>query len=132
MLKGIDESKIKVHENGSNIEKFKPQPKNMELLNGLGINGQIVVGYIGTHGMAHNLEFIVKSIANIQNKQLTFLFIGDGATKEDIVAHAQKLNLGNIIFHPPVSKDEIKDYLSLIDIALVPLIRADTFKTQCF
>ena len=129
MLKGIDESKIKVHENGSNIEKFKPQPKNIELLNGLGLNGQIVVGYIGTHGMAHNLEFIVNSLANVKNKQLTFLFIGDGATKEDIMAHAENLNLENIIFHPPVSKDEIKDYLSLIDISLVPLIKADTFKT---
>ncbi len=127
--KGINPDKIFVHKNGANIEKFKAQPKNQKLLEKLGLNGQNVVGYIGTHGLAHNLDFILKAISKNNEKDLKFLFIGDGAVKKDIVALAEDLELKNVIFHPPVSKEEIKEYLSIIDVSLVPLIRTDTFKT---
>jgi len=127
--KGINPEKIFVHKNGANIEKFKAQPKNQKLLDKLGLNGQNVVGYIGTHGLAHNLDFILKAISENHEKDIKFLFIGDGAVKKDIVALAEDLELKNVIFHPPVSKEEIKEYLSIIDVSLVPLIRTDTFKT---
>lgn len=127
--KGINESKIKVHKNGSNLEKFRAQPKNEAILNKLGIKEQVIVGYIGTHGLAHNLSFIINAIGRSSLKNIIFLFIGDGAVKKEIVAKAKKMQLNNVIFHPPVSKEDIKEYLSIIDISLVPLIRTDTFKT---
>ncbi len=127
--KGINSEKIFVHKNGSNVDKFEVQSKNQALLDKLGLNGQQVVGYIGTHGLAHNLDFILKAISANKNISAKFLFIGEGAVKKEIVALSEELKLKNVIFHPPVSKDEIKEYLSIIDISLVPLIRTDTFKT---
>lgn len=127
--KRINPEKIFVHKNGANIEKFKAQPKNQGILDKLGLNGQKVVGYIGTHGLAHNLDFILKAISVNQKTDAKFLFIGDGAVKKEMVALSESLKLKNVIFHPPVSKDEIKEYLSIIDVSLVPLIRTDTFKT---
>lgn len=127
--KNIDETKIEVFKNGVNTEMFKPEPKNKEILDRLGLNSQTIVGYIGTHGMSHNLEFIIRAIAKLKVKDIAFVFIGDGAVKNDVVTLANQLNLTNVIFHPPVAKELIKDYLSVIDISLVPLKRTETFKT---
>jgi glycosyltransferase involved in cell wall biosynthesis len=127
--RGIDPEKIKVVTNGSNLEHYFPQPKNRELMTKLGINGEFVVGYIGTIGMAHRLDFIVEAIPKINDPSYFFLFIGDGATKREVRDLARKLNLGNILFLDPVPKDRVPDYLSLVDAALIPLRRSDTFKT---
>ena len=127
--RGIDSGKIHVIPNGANMELFKPVNVNAALKKRLGIAEEMVVGYVGTHGLAHSLDFIVKTIHEYQIKNCHFLFIGDGAVKKDLITYVEKHQLKNITFHDPVSKDDIPDYLSVVDIALVPLKRSDTFKT---
>lgn len=127
--RGINKDKIDVITNGSNVELFAPRQKDNELLASLDLEGKFIVGYIGTHGMAHSLDFIVTSLKDITNKNIHFLFVGDGAMKEKIVDIAKELKLSNISFHAPVSKDEVPKYLSIIDVSLAPLKKSDTFKT---
>jgi len=127
--RGIDKNKISVITNGSNNELFYRCPKNKELLEKLKLSNKFVVGYIGTHGMAHSLDFIIKSIKKVKDKQIHFLFIGDGAIKQDIVTLANDLELKNITFLNPISKDEVPLYLSICDISLAPLKNNDNFKT---
>ncbi len=127
--RGIEKEKIEVVTNGSNMELFFPQKPDLYLLESLGLKGKFVVGYIGTHGMAHSLDFIVKSIVNVSDSDIHFLFIGDGAMKREIVKISEKLQLKNILFLNSVSKDEVPKYLSIIDISLAPLKKDDNFKT---
>jgi len=127
--RGIEAEKIEVVTNGSNIELFMPRPKDEKLLCELKLEGKFVIGYIGTHGMAHSLDFIVRSIAKVEDPQIHFLFIGDGAMKVTIVALAEELKLKNITFLDPVSKDEVPRYLSVVDVSLAPLKKEETFKT---
>jgi len=127
--RGISQDKIEVVTNGANMEKFKPVPKNTELANKLGLEGKFVFGYIGTHGMAHGLDFILNCASEISDKNIHFLFIGDGAAKSELIAQKEKLNLKNVTFLDPVSKDEVAEYISITDAALVPLKKSDTFKT---
>ncbi len=127
--RGIDEYKISVITNGSNIELFHLREKNMELLEKLNLKDKFIVGYIGTHGMAHSLDFIVKSISKIDDETIHFLFIGDGAMKTIIVKLAKELNLRNITFLDPIKKEEVPKYLSIVDISLAPLKKSDTFKS---
>ena len=82
--RGIEAEKIEVVTNGSNMELFAPRPKDMGLLRSLRIDDKFIVGYIGTHGLAHSLDFIVRSIAKIEDSEIHFLFIGDGAMKKKI------------------------------------------------
>ncbi len=96
--RGIDADKIEVVTNGSNMALFSPRGKDPVLLEKLGLRDKFVVGYIGTHGMAHSLDFIVRSLANIDDKDIHFLFIGDGAMKGTIVDLARELKLDNITF----------------------------------
>jgi len=127
--RGIDKNKIEVITNGANLELFYPRDKNINLLNKLNLQDKFIFGYIGTHGMAHSLDFIINSIAEIKDKNIHFLFVGDGAMKEKIIGIANNLNLKNVTFLEPIKKEEVPKYLSIVDVSLVPLKKSDTFKT---
>jgi glycosyltransferase involved in cell wall biosynthesis len=127
--RGINENKIHVIPNGANTKLFQFRTKDVDLLKELYLEGKFIFGYIGTHGMAHSLDFIMDAISEIDNPTIHFLFVGDGAAKKDILLKANELNLKNVTFLDPVTKDEISRYISIIDVALVPLKASDTFKT---
>lgn len=127
--RGIQAEKIEIVTNGSNIEFFKPRKKNDELLTKLNLKDKFIIGYIGTHGMAHSLDFIVNSISKIEDEQIHFLFIGDGAMKKTIINIAKNLKIENITFMDPIKKDDVPKYLGICDISLAPLKKEDNFRT---
>lgn len=127
--RGIDSEKIEVVTNGSNVDLFFPREKDHSLLQLLNLENKFIIGYIGTHGMAHSLDFIVQSISKIDDPDIYFLFIGDGSMKSTIIEIASALSLKNITFLDPIAKEEVPRYLSIIDVSLAPLIKSDTFKT---
>ena len=130
--RGIDASKIDVHKNGVILDFFKPRSKDKELMKANPqFEGKKVFAYIGTQGMAHGLSFILSSLIKLQKSlpQAHFLFIGEGAEKENLLNQAKELKLDNVTFMPFVPKHEVVRYLSLMDVALVNLRKSDTFKT---
>jgi len=130
--RGIDTSKIDVHKNGVILDLFQSRPKHKELMEANPqFKGKKIFAYIGTHGMAHGLSFILNSLPMLQESlpQAHFLFIGEGAEKENLLKQAKELKLDNVTFMPFVPKHEVVRYLSLMDIALVNLKKSDTFKT---
>ena len=129
IARGMDGNKIKVITNGSNLDLFVPRDKDGELLNQLGLKDKFIVGYIGTHGMAHSLDFIITTISKIKDEKFHFLFVGDGAVKEKIVNLAADFGLKNVTFLDSVSKDEVPRFLSICDAMLAPLKKDDNFKT---
>jgi hypothetical protein len=131
IARGIDLNKISVFKNGANLKLFIPQEKNKILEKKLGLENKFVFAYIGTHGMAHGLDFILNSIKKLQvtHPNLYFLFLGDGAEKKNLLKQARHLELQNAVFVDSVTKKEIVSYLSLMDVALVNLRKNDTFLT---
>ena len=127
--RGIDENKINVIPNGSNLELFDPEKTKGDIKEKLGLSDQFVIGYIGTHGLAHSLDFIVRSIAEHRFDGVHFIFIGDWAEKQRVMELANDHNIQNITFLDPVPKDLIPEYLKAVDISLAPLKKSDTFKT---
>jgi glycosyltransferase involved in cell wall biosynthesis len=128
ILRGINENKISVIQNGVNNSFYNPLPKNQDLLEMLNLKEKTVVGYIGTLGMAHNLSFILKSALKT-NSNIHFLFIGAGAEKNNLIIEKEKLGLKNVTILDPVQKENVKQYLSILDIALINLKKSDLFKT---
>ncbi|MBB6458903.1 glycosyltransferase family 4 protein [Flammeovirga kamogawensis] len=127
--RGVPSEKIEVVKNGANIDLFKPIPKDKLLLQTLNLENKFIAGYIGTHGMAHKLDFIIESIKDLEDKSIHLLFVGAGAGKKEAVDLAKKYQLTNVTFLPPVPKEEVSKYISILDCMLVPLKKADTFKT---
>jgi len=126
--RGINGSKISVVTNGSNLSLFQQQAKDLDLIRQLKLEDKFIVGYIGTHGMAHGLDFIIESLAYVKDEKIHFLFVGNGAMKETIVKMAKHLALKNVTFLDAIPKEEVPKYLSICDISLAPLKRNDTFK----
>ena len=60
--RGVDPAKIFLIPNGAEPHRFQGTcEKNVKLAEALGISGRFVVGYIGTHGLAHSLETMVEA-----------------------------------------------------------------------
>ena len=127
--RGVPEEKIHVVKNGVDLSRFQPQPKDRRLVEELGLQDKFVLGYIGTHGMAHALDFILRSAAHLRDGHIHIVLLGDGAEKENLVALHDKLKLTNVTMLPFVAKSEVARYISVLDVALVNLKRSDTFKT---
>lgn len=126
---GVPAEKMYVVTNGVDGAMFPTCPRNDQLREELGLQNKFLIGYVGTHGMAHNLEFIVEALAHIGEPDIHLLCIGDGARKPAVMERAQRLAVSNVTFLEPVPKDEAYLYLSALDAVLIPLRKADTFKT---
>ena len=129
--KGISPDKIHVIKNGVNKELFKPTSKDHQLIEDLGIEDKFIVGYIGTHGMAHKLDFILDCAKALDNKDNNyhFLFIGDGAKKEELQAYNKQLGCSNVTMLDSVSKSEVSRYISILDVCLINLRKSPLFTT---
>ncbi|PAU93162.1 glycosyltransferase WbuB [Aliifodinibius salipaludis] len=128
--RGISPGKQLVIPNGSNLELFDVEASDGRgIREELGLKNKFVVGYVGTHGMAHNLDFILECAGQIEDLDIHFLFIGDGSEKESLLKIAEEEQLKNVTFVDPIPKEKVPDYLDAVDVSLVPLKKSDTFKT---
>jgi hypothetical protein len=126
--RGIDGDKIRVVRNGANLERFSKRERHTLWEEKLGLKDKFVIGYVGTHGMAHKLDFILRSWPK-DRSDLHLLLMGDGAEKIKLQKLAIELNICNITFLDSMSKEDVPDILSLMDVSLVPLKKSDLFKT---
>src|SRR5690606_23060899 len=126
---GIEKNKVGVVKNGINSDQFIPKDKDQQLLKDLNLEGKFIIGYIGTHGMAHALDFILASAHQLTNEKFHFLLVGDGANKQNLLILKERLNLQNVTMLDNVDKNRVKDYISILDIGLVNLKKSDTFKS---
>ena len=127
--KGISPAKISVIKNGANLALYTPRPKNQQILTELGLTGKFIVGFIGTLGMAHKLDFIIEAASKIKDTTIHFLFIGAGAERKHLELLIEDNNPHNITLLGMIQKDRVPDYLSVIDVSLINLRKAETFKT---
>lgn len=89
----------------------------------------LVVLYVGAHGIANDLMQLVNVAEIMINKPVLFVSIGEGMQKEMLKNEAEKRNLSNIRFLDAVSKTEIFKFILASDIGTSILKKVDTFKT---
>ena len=134
IARGVNAENFDVVTNGVDLSLFKPRSKDEALLKKLGLEHQFIAGYIGTIGMAHGLETIIEAAEIIQNtpnpenQSIKILILGDGARKESLKQLAKDKRLENLIFIDTVSKAEVPDYWSLLDIAIIHLKKDPLFE----
>lgn len=126
----IPPKKVGVFKNGVITNNLK-RPKQSEVIalkKALGLEAKTIISYIGTHGLAHGLKFILESISKVSNPDLHFLFIGDGAEKKNLIKYSKTLHSKNFTFLESVAKNEIPLYIEISDYSLVNLKKSDEFK----
>lgn len=133
IARGVNSDKITVITNGVDMSRFKPMPKDAELVAQLGLEGKFVAGYVGTHGLAHHLETLLDAAEKIRtlpdDVAFQFILLGDGARKQALKEEAARRGLDNIIFIDSVPKDQVARYWSLLDVSIIHLKKTDLFTT---
>lgn len=126
--KGISAKKISVVKNGIDPNLMMYKKFKNDLKNELGLHN-IIVTYIGTIGLSHSVETIVKTAKLLElNDKISFLVVGDGAEKVNVERMAQMNKLNNVFFVGKVSREEIANYYFISDIMLVTLKNLSLFK----
>jgi glycosyltransferase involved in cell wall biosynthesis len=128
--RGIPASKISVVINGVELSRYAPQAKDLELVKQYDLTDKFVVGYIGTHGMAHALHRVLETAELLRHRpEIIFLFVGSGAAREQLVQEAKLKNLTNVRFIPRQPKEMMPKLWSLCNIALIPLKNDSLFNS---
>lgn len=128
--RGIEPGKIAVIPNGVDLNRAQGCAYDPVLARELGLENKFVVGYIGTHGMAHALESAVEAAKRLEHDdRVRFLFVGSGGKAETVRRRAADLNLTNVVFLPAQPKSKIGAYWQLLDVALVHLKNDPVFST---
>lgn len=129
----LSAEKIDIVENGVESDLFAPASaeSRLNMRRQLGAESRFLVSYIGTMGMAHGLETLLQSAAQLQvnNPDVLFLLIGEGAEKERIQELARGRNLTNVRFMDQQPRECIPALVSASDVCLVLLKKTEIFKT---
>jgi glycosyltransferase involved in cell wall biosynthesis len=128
IARGIPAAKIRVVRNGADLPRYAPRPREEKLASAWSLAGKFVVGYLGTHGLAHDLGRVLEAAALLRDDPATrFLLVGAGAERDRLVAEATRRGLENVILQPMQPKEAVPGVWSLCDVALVHLKDAPAF-----
>jgi glycosyltransferase involved in cell wall biosynthesis len=126
--RGIPADKIAVVRNGVDLSRYRPTPRDEGLAESWGIKGKFVVGYVGTHGMAHGLANVLDTAELLRDRDdIRFLLVGDGAERPALLEDKQRRQLDNVVMMPMQPKAQMCRIWSLCDIALVHLRDSPVF-----
>ncbi|WP_242113092.1 glycosyltransferase family 4 protein [Luteimonas aquatica] len=128
--RGIERGKIHVVLNGVDLSRYAPAPRDEALAGQYDLRGRFVVGYLGTHGMAHGLDTVVEAAQLLRGREdIAFFFAGSGAQRAHVEALVEERGLGNVRMIPRQPKEAMPRLWSLCDVSLIPLRDSEVFAT---
>jgi len=127
--RGIDAEKISVVINGVDTWRYGPRQRDQELAGETALADKFVVGYVGTHGMAHALVNVLDAAERLRDRpDIAFLLAGGGAERDMLMAEAERRGLANVVFLARQPKERMPAIWSLCDVALVHLKDSPVFQ----
>jgi colanic acid biosynthesis glycosyl transferase WcaI len=130
LAKGVPAEKIALIPNGIDEHFLKAASRDPAQIRAeYGWQEKFLVGYIGTHGMSHALATVLDAAERLQmDPSIHFLFVGEGAEKEELTRLARERCLTNVTFLPAQPREELAAFYRACDIGLVPLRRLPIFR----
>ncbi len=129
--RGVPGSKVHTIRNGVDLQRFpkdgSPDPDVRQRL-GAGPKDLLVL-YLGAHGISQGLPAVVEAAALVQDEPLHFAFVGEGADKKRLQQTVERLGVTNCTLHPAVARAQVPQLLASADICLVPLRNVPLFST---
>lgn len=126
-------SRISVITNGVDLAQFVPRDRSAEFLRKWQLENRFVCSYVGTIGMAHGLEVVLRAARLLRDERrdgIRFCLIGDGAERERLEREASEQGLDPwICFTGRLEKNDIAEALASSDCLLVHLKKCDLFES---
>lgn len=119
----VNRERITVIPNWSGSSKFGPMNKqNNKFISENGLENNFVVLYSGNIGYTHNVEVLLQVAEQLMDeKDICFLFVGEGRKKEELIKTANNRNLQNTRFMTWQSPEMLPYSLSAADLGVVTL-----------
>ncbi|MFM2289698.1 MAG: hypothetical protein RL684_2841 [Pseudomonadota bacterium] len=128
--RGVPADKVHVVVNGVDLDRYAPMPRDAELAAQFDLGDRFVVGYLGTHGMAHALDKVLEGVERLRHEPgIAFFFAGGGAERARVEALVAERGLTNVRLIPRQPKEMMPRLWSLCDVALIPLRDTPVFAT---
>lgn len=114
--------KIEVIHNWADEKKIFPIPKESNwFIKEHGLEGKFVVLYSGNLGISHPLESVIEVASKLKDKNIVFLFIGNGGKKPILEKMTKDMNLKNVKFLPYQDEKVLSYSLSSGDVAIITM-----------
>jgi colanic acid biosynthesis glycosyl transferase WcaI len=126
---GVPRDKVSVVTNGVSFDLFSapPDPGPFRKLHDL--EGKFVAAYVGTHGLAHNLDVVITAADHLRSREdIAFVLVGDGAERERLIERCRSMALPNVRMLPQLSRDQVPIVWAASDAAIVTLRPVSTFE----
>lgn len=111
--------RVELVPNGADAAMFDPAADGAAFRQQHNLQGRFVVLYAGAHGMSNDLGVVLQAAALLQDRpEIVLALVGDGKEKPTLMAQAQQMGLSNVLFLPPVPKNEMPQALAAADVCL--------------
>ena len=116
--------------NGADPEMFDPSDTGASFRIRHLLADKFVVLYAGAHGMSNDLGVVLESARLLADRRaVRIVLLGDGKEKAALQKQAESLDLTNLLFLPPVPKNEMAAALAGADACLAILKPLEEYKT---
>ena len=116
--------------NGADPEMFDPSDTGASFRIRHLLADKFVVLYAGAHGMSNDLGVVLESARYLAGRRaVRIVLLGDGKEKTALQKQAESLDLTNLLFLPPVPKNEMAAALAGADACLAILKPLEEYKT---
>ena len=130
LRRGLADTHVVTITNGVDCEAFRPGPRDDEIRRAHGLDNTFVVLYIGAHGISHALSAVLEAARALESdRDIAFVFVGEGAEKRMLMQKAEQQGLRNVRFVPGQPKHQVAAWYATADAALVPLRNIPLFET---
>jgi PEP-CTERM/exosortase A-associated glycosyltransferase len=121
IARGVDGRRISVVPNGVDVEWFAPRPRQPELAAALGLDGNPVLGFIGSFYRYEGLGFLLEGMAALRERVpgARVLLVGAGTEDAELRTRAAALGDG-VIFAGAVEYRRVRDFYPLADVFVCP------------
>jgi putative colanic acid biosynthesis glycosyltransferase WcaI len=129
VARGIPREKVDVIINGANLDLFTPRTVDRLVIERYRLSGKFVVGYIGTIGLSHGLEYAIRAFRLLRDTPALLFIVGVGAAKEGLESLVEKEGIANVVFAPRQIREDVPAYWSVCQASLIHLRNAEVFRT---
>ena len=123
----VEPERTTVIPNGVDTEKFSAMDHADTIREGLGLRGKFLVSFIGTIGLAQDVDMVIRSASRLYSgpEPVHFLFVGEGPMKSPAMDAVARLDLSNVTFLAGQRRDDVPRLIQASDICLVTLRKAE-------
>ena len=128
---GVKEKNFVLIPNGGSekdLENLTELPESLEqLICEVRKKSKFIVGYSGYHGILNNLTTLIRTAELLKDKDVSFILVGDGPEKQNLISLCTDLKLTNLYFYNSIKKSSVPVFLKKMDLLFLAFSRKDIY-----